>query len=463
MVKRKLTSPASFQGIGLHTGRPINMEIDPAEAGFGIKFKRTDVSPDILIPAEINYVATTTRGTTLEYMDNSVATVEHLLSALHFFGIEDALISLDGGEVPILDGSAKLFLEGLEPHLSVDDQEAKEALVISEPFSYTDPDTGSEYHVFPADSYQLSCILEFDAPNVPSQFADMTDFSTYKEEIAPCRTFVFLSDIEKLFDQGLIKGGSIDNAIVFVDKEMNEDKKEALAIKIGKPNIRTTKQGILNTIDLTFNNEPARHKILDMVGDFSLLGRPLQAKIIAKRPGHTSNVKLVQILKSIWVEQRKNKGVPKLDVLQPGIMDMEKIKSILPHRFPFLFVDKVMSLDSESIVAVKNVSVNEAFFEGHFPGNPVFPGVLQIEALAQAGGILALSIVDEGKGDKWDTYFLKMDNVKFKSKVVPGDTLVLKLELMEPIRRGIVRMRAFAYVCNKLVSEGELTAQVVKR
>lgn len=463
MKKRILTQSVLISGVGLHSGRLVNMKILPADEGFGIRFRRTDIENQDWIAADVNNVITTNRGTTLQVNESSVATVEHLLSALFFLQIEDVKVELDAGEVPIMDGSSLPFIEAIEAAGLSELPSSKEAMIIEAPFNFTDEETGSEYFVMPADNYQLSCILEFAVPNVPSQFAELFDFSQYREQIAPCRTFVFLSDIEKLFDQGLIKGGSIDNAIVIVDKEMSEEKKQALSEKINKPNIRTTKQGILNTVDLLFNNEPARHKILDMVGDFSLLGRPIIGKIISKRPGHTSNIKFVKELKSRFLEYKKNKGIPKVGISSLSVMDMETIQSILPHRYPFLFVDKVLDLTDTSIVATKNITFNESFFQGHFPGNPVFPGVLQMEALAQAGGILALKIVDDGKGDKWDTYFLKLDNVKFKAKVIPGDTLVLKLELLEPIRRGIVRMAGTAYVGNKIVSEGELTAQVVKR
>ncbi|MFZ1703750.1 MAG: bifunctional UDP-3-O-[3-hydroxymyristoyl] N-acetylglucosamine deacetylase/3-hydroxyacyl-ACP dehydratase [Saprospiraceae bacterium] len=461
--KKILTKPIKIKGVGLHTGNEVTLNILPAEPGFGIKFKRSDLKPEEWITADVQQVVTTNRGTTLQSSNASVATVEHLLSALHSLSIEDVIIDLDGAEVPILDGSALPFIEALESSGLESQASNKDVLVIEEAFNFFDDETGSEYVVVPSNELQLSCILEFDNPHVPSQFAELNNLNDFRDQIAPCRTFVFLSEIEKLFDQGLIKGGSIDNAIVIVDKEMSEEKKASLSVKIDKPNIRATKQGILNTVDLKFNNEPARHKILDMVGDFSLLGRPIQGKIIAKRPGHTSNVKFVKVLRSMYLEAKKNKGIPKYDPAIPSVMDVMKIQSLLPHRYPFLMVDKVIDLQKDSILAIKNITINEAFFQGHFPDNPVFPGVLQMEALAQAGGILALMIMDEGRGEKWDTYFLKMENVKFKAKVVPGDTLILKLELLEPIRRGIVHMKGSTFVGSKLVSEGELTAQIIKR
>ncbi|MCZ2101343.1 MAG: bifunctional UDP-3-O-[3-hydroxymyristoyl] N-acetylglucosamine deacetylase/3-hydroxyacyl-ACP dehydratase [Chitinophagales bacterium] len=460
-VKNILKKEIEISGIGLHTGAFVNMRLLPSEEGNGIQFVRTDLNPPVVIKADVNFVHTTNRGTTLKVNETTISTIEHLLASVHALSIEDLTIEVDGPEIPILDGSAALFIQKFNEAGLEEKPSDKEHYIVTEPFTFVDPETGSEYAVFPSDHFELNTILNFPNEILGDMVAVMKDKGDFAENFAGARTFVFLSEIEKLFDAGLIKGGDIDNALVIIDKQLTEEAFEALKVKINKPNA-VWQNGVISTTPMRFPNEPARHKLLDVMGDLMLLGREIQAKIIATRPGHTSNVALTKILRSKYLECRKNKGRPIYDPEKAPVMDIEEIKRYLPHRYPFLLVDKVIELSDTHIVGLKNITFNEQLFMGHFPDNPVFPGVLQIEALAQTGGLLALKSVSSGD-EKWDTYFLKIENVKFKVKVEPGDTLLLKMELMAPIRRGIVQMRGTAYVGSKLVSEGELTAQIVKR
>ncbi len=460
-VKNILKKAIEISGIGLHTGANVTLKLVPGVEGSGIHFIRTDLNPPVTIKADLNYVHTTNRGTTLKVDDATISTIEHLLAAINALSIEDICIECNGPEIPILDGSATIFIQkiseaGLE---SVASQ--SEDFVVTEPFTFTDNDTGSEYAVFPHDGFELNTILQFPDDVLGDMVAVLKDKSAFASDFASARTFVFLSEIEKLFDAGLIKGGDIDNALVIIDKQFSSEAFEQLKVKIGKPDA-VWQNGVISSTPMRFANEPARHKLLDVIGDLTLLGRDIKAKIIATRPGHTSNVAFAKVLKAKYLEYRKNKGIPVYNVTSEPVMNIEEIKKYLPHRYPFLLVDKVIELSDTHIVGVKNITFNESLFMGHFPDNPVFPGVLQIEALAQTGGLLALKTVSSGN-EKWDTYFLKIENVKFKIKVEPGDTLLLKMELMSPIRRGIIQMRGTAYVGNKLVSEGELTAQIVKR
>lgn len=449
-----------INGVGLHTGAAVQMTIAPGEDGAGIKFKRTDVVPAVTISADVANVFTTNRGTTLRSGETSISTIEHLLAALNALNIEDVLVTVHGPEIPIMDGSSKQFVNLLKSAGLTRAESAKDAFIVTEPFTFSDPDTGSEYAVYPSKEFELNVILNFSEDTLGDMVATMKGKNPFADDIADSRTFVFLSDIEPLFDAGLIRGGDIDNAIVIVDKQLTDEEINHLRSKLDKPDAAIEDNVIVST-PLRHRNEPARHKLLDLLGDLTLLGRDVQAKIVATRPGHKSNVELTKILKAGYLDHRKNAGRPVYDPNKEPIMSLEEIKSFLPHRYPFLLVDKVIEISSTNIVGIKNVTFNEGFFQGHFPGNPIFPGVLQMEALAQTGGILALTTVED-KG-QWDTYFLKMENVKFKAKVMPGDTLILKMELMNPIRRGIVQMMGTAYVGNKLVSEGELTAQIVKR
>lgn len=459
MKQNTIKNSITLEGVGLHTGKTAKLTIQAAPINHGIKFKRVDLEGTPTIPATADYVVSTNRCTTIGKNEAKVSTIEHLLAALTGLGIDNVLIEIDGEEVPILDGSAKYFVTALKKaELEAQDAD-KSFVIIEEGFSFTDEKTGTEFTLIPADNYSLTTLIDFDSPVLGKQFADMTAISEFENSVSAARTFAFLHEIEYLLENNLIKGGDLENAIVIVDRTLSEADIKRLEEKTGKSGIEV-QQGILNTTKLRFSNEPARHKLLDVIGDLTLVGKPIQGKIVASKPGHTANVALAKHLKALYNKQRKSKGRPKYDPNQEPVYDVNQVASMLPHRYPFLLVDKIIELSDTHVVGVKNVTFNEQFFQGHFPGNPVMPGVLQIEALAQTGGILALSTVEEPS--KWDTYFLKIDKVKFKAKVMPGDTLIFKMELLSPIRRGIVHMKGTTYVGDKLVSEGELTAQIVK-
>lgn len=461
MNQQTIKNSVKLSGVGLHTGATVNMEFHPAELKSGIRFRRTDLEGQPVLKADVGLVDSTNRGTCLKKGDAEVHTVEHLMSALIAAGVDNLMIDIDGPEIPIMDGSAKLFLEAINS-VGTEEQEAeRDYFVVEEPIFYKDDSGETELIALPYDGFQVTTMIDFNSKVLGTQHAHMNSIEEFAQEIAPCRTFVFLHELEALFDMGLVRGGDLDNAVVLVDKVMSESELEALSEKIGKPGIKVESEGVLNTTDLYFSNEPARHKLLDVVGDLGLIGAPIKGKIITNRPGHTSNVQFAKILKQAYLKQKKSRNIPKYDPNQAPIYDVNQIQDLLPHRFPFLMIDKVVEVSENHVVGVKNVSMNEHLFQGHFPGNPVFPGVLQVEGMAQTGGILALMLQEDQKG--WDTYFLKINNTKFKSMVRPGDTIVYKLELMAPIKRGIVQMYGSAYVGNKLVSEGEFTAQIVKR
>lgn len=461
MKQSTIKTPVSVKGVGLHTGKAVTLTFKAAPGNHGYRFQRMDLPEQPVVPADVKYVASTNRGTTLRNGDTQVATIEHVLSALTGLGIDNVLMEIDGPEIPIMDGTSMPFVQALEKAGREDQEAEREYFVVTEPISYKDELTGTELLALPADSFEATVMIDFDSKVLGQQFAALHNMADYQEEIAPCRTFVFVHELEKLLAMGLIKGGDMDNAIVIADRRMEQAELDALAKKMGKQSIKVDSEGVLNTVKLHFQNEPARHKLLDVIGDLALIGKPIQGKIVATKPGHTANVEFAKILKKDLTEKRRLLGIPKYDPDKEPVYDVNQISQMLPHRFPFLLVDKVVELTDTHVVGIKNVTMNEPFFQGHFPNNPIFPGVLQIEALAQTGGILALhNVPDPGN---WDTYFLKIDNTKFKAKVVPGDTLILKMELIEPIRRGIAHMQGTAYVGKKIVSEGELTAQIVRR
>jgi UDP-3-O-[3-hydroxymyristoyl] N-acetylglucosamine deacetylase/3-hydroxyacyl-[acyl-carrier-protein] dehydratase len=459
--QRTLAQPVSFQGIGLHTGRVATMTFLPADADAGFKFQRTDIEGSPIIVADVVRVKSTNRGTTIEEHGVQVHTVEHVLSAFRGLDVHNVLIQIDGPEVPIMDGSSLMFVEAIQRAGIVLQDADVDYLEIREQITLRDEKTGSEIIAFPDDNYSVTAMIDFNSDILGLQYAQMNNLDEYETQIAPNRTFVFLHELEVLLDQGLIKGGDLDNAVVIANHKVTDEQLKNLAAKLNKPEIKIEQAGVLNTSPLRFQNEPARHKLLDIIGDLALVGKPLKARIVATRPGHTINVEFAKLLRQHALEQARFKNIPRYDPTKPPIFDYHGIIKRLPHRYPFLMLDKVIELSDTHVVGIKNVTINEPFFQGHFPDNPVFPGVLQLEALAQTGGLLAIQKIEEG--EKWDTYFLKIDNCRFKQKVLPGDTLILKMELLSPPRRGIFHMFGTIYVGDKLVSEAELTAQIVKR
>ena len=455
-----LSQSISISGTGLHTGILVDMTLHPANPGFGIQFQRVDLPNQPVIKADCDLVTDTSRGTTLQVGDAKVSTVEHILAALVGLGIDNLLIELNGPEIPIMDGSSAPFIEAIEKVGVLEQDAAKAWYSIDENIFHYDEDKRVEMVALPALDYQITTLIDFNSPVLGTQHAALKTIKDFKSEIGPCRTFCFLHELETLLDHDLIKGGDINNAIVVVDKPVTDEEMGRLAKVFKRDKIEVKSEGYLNNLELRFPNEPARHKLLDVVGDLALIGYPIKARIIANRPGHSSNVEFAKKIKQ-YIKKNKNiKDVPVYDPSATPVYTLEQIEKTLPHRHPFLLVDKIIELTDTSIVGVKNVTFNEWFFPGHFPGNPVMPGVLQIEALAQTGGILCINAMPKGN---YDTYFLKINNCKFKQMVKPGDTMLLKLELMAPIRRGICEMRGTVYVNGKVATESELVAQVVKR
>ena len=456
-----LKQPVALMGVGLHTGEKVTIELCPAPANHGYKFQRIDLDDAPIINADVDLVVSTERGTTLESKGVRVYTTEHVLAALVGCGVDNALIKITGQEIPILDGSALPYVKAIDS-VGTEAQDAERVYFeLDENIPWEDTEKQIEFLAIPDKVYRLTVMVDYNSPVLGTQHASMYNLDEFKQEIAPCRTFVFLRELEYLAGNNLIKGGDLDNAIVLVDRlDVSQEELNRLAKLLGKENLEISIEGIgvLNSLKLQYENEPARHKLLDIVGDLALIGRPIKAHILAARPGHSGNVRFAKALKE-QIKKQQGKG-KYFDLTKEPVYNIQDIERMLPHRYPFLLVDKVMELNENSIVGVKNVTMNEPMFTGHFPGNPVFPGVLQIEAMAQVGGIFALSGVEDAH--LYSTYFMKIDKVKFKSKVVPGDTLVFELNLLSPIRRGLVEMGGTAYVNGKPVMEAEMLAQIIK-
>jgi UDP-3-O-[3-hydroxymyristoyl] N-acetylglucosamine deacetylase/3-hydroxyacyl-[acyl-carrier-protein] dehydratase len=461
MVKQKtIQSEISLTGVGLHTGKEVKMTFKPAPIDNGFTFVRVDLEGSPIIEADANYVVNTQRGTNLEKLGVKIQTSEHVLAAFVGLDVDNVIIELNESEPPIMDGSSKYFVEAIEKVGVVEQDAERKYYVVKEVISFVDDTTGSEIIVMPSDEYQITTMVDFGTKVLGTQNATLKNIADFKSEISDARTFSFLHELENLLNEGLIKGGDLNNAIVYVDKEISAQTMESLKKAFGKDQLSVKENGILDNLTLHYPNEAARHKLLDVIGDLALIGTRIKGKVIANKPGHFVNTQFAKKMSKMIKIEQKNQ-VPVYDLNLPPLMDIHQIMNILPHRPPFLLIDRIIEMSTSHVVGMKNVTMNENFFIGHFPDAPVMPGVLIIEAMAQSGGILVLSTVPDP--ENYLTYFMKIDNVKFKHKVLPGDTLLFKCDLITPIRRGICHMQANAYANGKLVAEAELMAQIAKK
>jgi UDP-3-O-[3-hydroxymyristoyl] N-acetylglucosamine deacetylase/3-hydroxyacyl-[acyl-carrier-protein] dehydratase len=460
VLQKTIEKEITLSGKGLHTGVEVTMTFKPAPENHGFKFKRVDLADQPVIDANISKVKGTSRGTVLKEGEVSISTIEHVMAALIGSDLDNILIEINGPEAPIMDGSSASFVHAIQAAGVIEQKADREYFEIKKKIVYKNAETGTELIAYPDDHFSMDVLISYNSVVLGNQFASFNSTSDFAKEIAPCRTFVFVRELEMLLKNNLVKGGDLDNAIVIMDQAMPQTELDRIADLFNQKHIVVNEIGILNNLKLHFDNECARHKLLDIIGDISLLGRRIKGRIIAKRPGHGPNIEFTKLLQKEYLKSISENTAPVYDPNKQPLFDVNQIKKMLPHRNPFLLLDKVIEKGPDYIIGIKNVTTNEPFFVGHFPAEPVMPGVLIIEAMAQCGGVFVIS--SQPTDGDYSTYFMTMDNIKFRRKVVPGDTLIFKLKLLGAIRRGIANMRAIAFVGDQVVCEGEFMAQIAK-